>query len=345
MPNHKKVLVTGASGFIALHIIKVLLDRGFTVVGTVRSQEKADALHKVFKGRPFETVFVKDMSVSGAFDHVFKNDKDITAVLHTASPLAGKTHPKDVIVRIAVEGTKNVLNAIKSYAPQVTHVIYTSSIAAVSRREDSRNPNITIDEDTWNSVTYAESQKSFGKAYMGSKTFAEREFWRFIKEENVNFTGNAINPPMVFGPFYPEIDSPKGVTGSNAVLLSPLFDKVPASFDFTEGTGVFVDVRDLAIIHVLCLEKPELAGKRFLPIDGYYSPQMVLDVANEKFPQLRGKIPVGEPGTGSRRVPGMFKYNGSKTDRLLNLKHRKFEDTVLDTLRSYKGFENYTVGN
>ena len=33
----KTVLVTGSTGFLAAHVIKVLLDHGFKVRGTVRS--------------------------------------------------------------------------------------------------------------------------------------------------------------------------------------------------------------------------------------------------------------------------------------------------------------------
>lgn len=37
-----KVLVTGATGFIASHVIQELLNRGYSVVGTVRSLANKD---------------------------------------------------------------------------------------------------------------------------------------------------------------------------------------------------------------------------------------------------------------------------------------------------------------
>lgn len=40
MSNKGKVLVTGASGFIASHVINELLRKGYNVVGTVRSLDK-----------------------------------------------------------------------------------------------------------------------------------------------------------------------------------------------------------------------------------------------------------------------------------------------------------------
>ena len=43
-----KVLVTGANGFIAGWVIKTLLERGFSVRGTVRSADKIPRVQEVF---------------------------------------------------------------------------------------------------------------------------------------------------------------------------------------------------------------------------------------------------------------------------------------------------------
>ena len=69
-----KVLVTGANGFLAIHVAKAFLEHGYSVRGTVRSEEKGVHLHKLFSpfGNKFETIVVKDIipvepfSVSGA---------------------------------------------------------------------------------------------------------------------------------------------------------------------------------------------------------------------------------------------------------------------------------------
>jgi len=96
-----KVLVTGASGFIAAWVVKVLLERGFHVRGTVRSSPKGKYLAKLFKdhGDRFEYVVVEDIAKAsstsarylthhdpdqdGAFDEAVKG---VDAVEHTASP-------------------------------------------------------------------------------------------------------------------------------------------------------------------------------------------------------------------------------------------------------------------
>ena len=59
-----KVLVTGANGYIALHIVKTLLERGNSVRGTVRSESKVGHLKELFKsyGEKLEVVVVPDMT-------------------------------------------------------------------------------------------------------------------------------------------------------------------------------------------------------------------------------------------------------------------------------------------
>ena len=76
LPKGSLVLVTGANGFIASHVVDQLLQAGFNVRGTVREAAKADWLkeyvvEKYGKGR-FEVAVVPDMSVKGAFDEAVK---------------------------------------------------------------------------------------------------------------------------------------------------------------------------------------------------------------------------------------------------------------------------------
>ena len=67
-----KVLVTGASGYIAVWVLKALLDRGFSVRGTVRSESKREVLKEVFKtyGAKLECVIVEDIAKVGPLHSV-----------------------------------------------------------------------------------------------------------------------------------------------------------------------------------------------------------------------------------------------------------------------------------
>ena len=59
-----KVLVTGANGYIAMWVVKSLLDKGFSVRGTVRSESKVAYLKDTFSsfGDKFEVVVVPDIT-------------------------------------------------------------------------------------------------------------------------------------------------------------------------------------------------------------------------------------------------------------------------------------------
>jgi nucleoside-diphosphate-sugar epimerase len=68
MPSVNKgsrVLVSGANGYIAMWVVRTLLERGFTVRGTVRTEEKGELIKNYFKslgyGDEFEVVVVDDI--------------------------------------------------------------------------------------------------------------------------------------------------------------------------------------------------------------------------------------------------------------------------------------------
>jgi len=60
----KKVLVTGANGFSAIHIVDLLLKKGYSVRATVRSESKGTHLKKIFGkyGDKLELVTVPDIA-------------------------------------------------------------------------------------------------------------------------------------------------------------------------------------------------------------------------------------------------------------------------------------------
>lgn len=68
-----RVLVTGGTGFIAGHCIKQLLEKGYDVVTTVRSDEKGVKLLSAFSSSTKDRLsyqIVKDVARRGAFDEV-----------------------------------------------------------------------------------------------------------------------------------------------------------------------------------------------------------------------------------------------------------------------------------
>jgi uncharacterized protein YbjT (DUF2867 family) len=93
LPPSSLILVTGASGFIATHLVTTLLSRGYKVRGTVRSQDKGKYLDKLFEGvgdkGQWEWVVVEDIAQDGVFDEAVKGVDGIG----TLSGKVGMTGP------------------------------------------------------------------------------------------------------------------------------------------------------------------------------------------------------------------------------------------------------------
>lgn len=332
-----KVLLTGASGFIATHILDILLKRGYNVVATVRTQEKANYIHKKFGEFPVETVIVKDIEDPNAFDSALQ-DNAITAVIHTASPFHDvKSDPLKELLNPAVQGTKNVMQAIKTYAPQVKNMVITSSYASISNTKKRNDNSFVHTEKTWADISWEDAISNNNLAYRGSKKFAELAFWDFIKTEKPNFTGTTVNPPLVYGPLLQKITSLDQLNTSSALLWKDVINSIPGDTSSKYADippSLWVDVRDVALAHVLPLEKPELAGQRLFVTPGFYSPQLALDVVNKNFPSLRGKIAIGQPGTGLKNLDQIYRIDNHVTNELLGIKYHTFEECIVDSFTS-----------
>ena len=90
--------------------VKDLLENGYKVRGTVRSEEKGDYLAKLFEGQPFEYVIVEDIGTDGAFDEAVKG---IDAVAHTASPFHMNAKDPNELITPALQGTAGIQKSVQ----------------------------------------------------------------------------------------------------------------------------------------------------------------------------------------------------------------------------------------
>lgn len=329
------VLVTGASGFIAQHIVKQLVLKNYTVVGTVRLTSKGEKLKQnldaLNKGK-FDYSIVADIAAEGAFDHVFAEFPDISVVLHTASPFTyDTTDPEKDLVIPAIRGTENIFNTIKAQVSEgkckVTRVVVTSSDAAIYSPESERTAALSFDETNWNNISYEEAIKNAINAYYGGKSFAEKAAWKIAETPGFPKV-TAVNPVYVFGPqaFDNEVGDVLNVSNE---LVNDLL-KVGADGHFDNEIGGFVDVRNVAQAHLAAFEKDDTAGKRLYLTNGKFSVQMMLDVINTQIPQLKGKVPEGTPGSGPKDVLILAKTSNLKTRELLKLDWVSLDQMVVD---------------
>ncbi|EPE07453.1 ketoreductase [Ophiostoma piceae UAMH 11346] len=334
-----KVLLTGGSGFIAAHVLKVLLDRGYSVVTTVRSAAKGDqivAAHgDAVKGR-LSYVIVGDIAQEGAFDEAVRSTPPFRYVVHTASPFPTSVDdPVRDLLDPAIKGTTGILKAIKAYAPTVERVVITSSFAAmVGGGKSVGGAPPVYDESAWNPVTWDEAVADKTKSYRGSKTLAERAAWDFVANEKPAFDISTICPPLVFGPVAAEQpfaglaslntsnqrirDIVQGVHVNDTIIHSP-------------GSSLFTDVRDLALAHVRALEVPAAGGQRFFVTTGLYSCKNIVEIVRASHPELASRLPKDLQDDLPADVYG---YDNSRAQQVLGIQFRPLEESIADTVTS-----------
>ncbi|KAH3679443.1 hypothetical protein WICMUC_000988 [Wickerhamomyces mucosus] len=336
----KTVFVTGASGYIALHILDVLLSKGYNIIGTVRSQSKAESISNNFSKKYPEAdikfEIVPDISSDNAFDNSLRNNPSIDYVLHTASPFAyGIDKPLEEAYLIpATHGTRNVLEAIQKYAPQVTRVVITSSFAAIVNRGKAGDPTFIHTEETWNPITW-EDVTTEQSGYTASKKLAEQLARNFVIEKKPNFTITTVNPPFVLGPQLFDDSFKNSNLNTSAELVRKLLD-LPADYSGNDDLpSLVVDVRDVALLHVLPLENEKLLGSRLFPVSSFSSGQFLLNKVHEAFPELDGQIGKGTPEGAEEiaKTKGLA-YDTSKTLEITGIKEWiPLEKTIRDSVQ------------
>lgn len=321
------VFISGATGYIATHIVKQLLDKGYTVIGSVRSEDKGQDLKKVFNTSNFSYEIVADIGKEGAFDEALRKHPDITVFLHTASPVTMTVEdPERDLLIPAVRGTENALKAIAKYGRQITKVVFTSSFAAVATPAKESDSGVVYSEESWNEITWDEATTNGSLGYRGSKKYAERAVWQFIKDNDVNFTLNVVNPTFVFGPQVSDSAVKENMNFSVEIVNS--FLKLTPDSEIPGSKGRFIDVRDVARAHVLAFEDDSIQNQRLLLQNGTWDGKILLNILNSQFPQLKGKLPVGEPSVISPQP----QVDNSKTKRILGFEFISLEQSVVDTV-------------
>ncbi len=227
-----RTLVTGATGFIGSHIVRLLVERGDEVIVTVREGSRIDGL----AGLEVKTIradILDRRSIRRAM-------RGIECVFHAAGrPELNATRAR--IFSLNVEGTRIVLE--EALRARVERVVYTSSVAAIG----PARPGESADETTvWEAGRHR-------IAYLDAKHEAETAALRLVAR---GLPLVIVNPAHVLGP---GIGShPPG--SSTALVRRFLRRQIPA---YVDGTLNVVGVQDVARGHLLAQERGEV-GERYI---------------------------------------------------------------------------------
>lgn len=256
------IAVTGANGFLGVHIVDQLLRAKVHTRAIVRSESSADQLRKLYKDEIDNGLlvfaFVPDIATRGpVYDQAFKG---ITGLIHTASPVFqnptnSSPNIEEKFLKPAINGALNAVEAAHRTS-SVKKVVLTASVV-------SAGPILTvgpIDHDFYDPITYEEAKSlpDDQKAYGASKTLAEKAVWQFYKANNPSYTLTTLNAGLIIGS---NLTGKSVDTGSNGLAL--LLLKAPQAV----SSFPTITVQDAAAAHINALRGSQTDGKRLILVE------------------------------------------------------------------------------
>lgn len=246
--KQQQVLVTGGTGFLALHLIAQLLERNYAVKTTVRSDAKGEQVKAALLQRQVPhserlTWVVADLTQDTNWDVAMQ---DVSTVMSVATPVFVSGAHAASEEQVARDGIQRILSAAVSAG--VPRVVMTANLGAVGF--SALDQRVPVTETMW-----TDPDQPGLSPYEKSKLLAERAAWEFAAQ-------------------HPELEL---VTVNAGAMLGPaLGQHVSGSFNLVSRLLAHqampnlrvnvVDVRDVAAMHILAMETPQAAGNRYLAV-------------------------------------------------------------------------------
>ncbi|KAH6784862.1 Rossmann-fold superfamily protein [Perilla frutescens var. hirtella] len=250
----------------------------------------------------------------GSFDSVVDG---CDGVFHTASPVfLSVSDPQTELIDPALKGTINVLKSCTKVST-IKRVVVTSSIASVMYNYDSLKQDFVVDETWFSDPIFCEEKKEW---YALSKTLAEKATWKLVEENGLDLVtlhpGYTIGPPL------------QPTLNLSCVGLLNLIKE--GKQIFASGVYPYVDVRDVALAHVLALENPSASGRYCLVARGSYTFE-VFDMLKRIYPSF--DPPPTEPEDRLEKVPYQVSKERAES---LGVTFRPLEVTLKDSVESFR---------
>jgi dihydroflavonol-4-reductase len=275
----KKILITGGTGFLGIHLVRQLLD-----AGEKNLKVMASSVPEWMKDTGVEAI---EGSVANA-DDISRAVRGVTAILHLAGKVSRDNNDTAAMNKIHVQGTRLLCEAAKE--ADVKTIVLASSSGTIAVSEDDQ-----IHDETFPPPVQIISRW----AYYASKYYQER-----TALENFDGAGRRLvimNPTLLLGPKDERLSSTK-------VVLDFLGRKIP----YTPSGGLsFVDARDAAAAFITALEKGRHQEKYLLG-----AANMTFKEFFERIERLSGvsapmiKVPKKLAMAGSSFIDSVFKNWG-----------------------------------
>lgn len=317
------VLVTGSTGHLGNVLVRLLVERGYSVRVFVQPGENMDCLEGLALER-----FVGDVRDESALVRAFQ---DIDVVFHLAGIVSILREQRELLRSVNIEGTRNVISACRSM--EVGRLVYTSSVHAFS----SSGRGGIIDETARIAPELAIGEYGKSKA---EATLA------VLDAARTGLDAVIVCPAGIIGPF----DYRRSRMGR---VLS--YFMRGTLFGLPAGAYNFVDVRDIAEGEILAAKQGKngelyiLSGER---IEVKELARFTVGVTGRKsvnFPLPLWMCKVGAAlGSASYRITGkeplltdeslaILRSNSNmscaKAEREISYRHRPLRETLQDTIR------------
>jgi len=186
-----KILVTGAGGFLGVHVVERLLAHGYTDIRCfLRDRAKAEPLMKLAKAYPAAQVELSYGNLKSKADCI-RAAADATVVFHLAAGLKGSAAE---LFADSVVVSRNLLDAIATRdADQLkkTRMVLISSFGVYGVVPLGRGA--LVDENT-----PLEQHPEFRDTYSHSKLRQEQLFWDY--QAKAGFELVVMRPGVIYGP-------------------------------------------------------------------------------------------------------------------------------------------------
>lgn len=329
------MLVTGGTGFLGGWCVAQALERGHDVRTTVRDLRREASVRQAVSNAGVDpgdrlSVLAADLTSDDGWAEAVAGCE---YVLHVASPFPPEQprDPDELIVP-ARDGALRVLRAALDAG--VKRIVLTSSVAAIRGSRDSSESSPFTEAD------WTDRDDTEKTPYVRSKTIAEQAAWEMVRQAGVEDRFAVVNPGAIIGP-------PLSTDRSTSLqAIQRLLDGMPAMprLGFT-----FVDVRDVADLHLRAMTDPAAGGERFIAADRFLWTAEVAAVLRERLGDAAPKVPTRVAPNLLVRAMSLFDggirpfvsdlgkrqwTSSEKARRTLGWAPRPIEDSIEDTARA-----------
>jgi len=334
METKDLVLVTGGTGFLGGHCIIALLRKGYQVRTTIRDLARANELQTMIADAVGEVgsldIVEADLANDVGWSEAIRGSR---YVLHVASPFpSAQPRNADELVAPARDGALRILRACLD--AKVERVVLTSSSAAMSYPAGKTPDPVT--EQYWTNPDHP-----LATPYVRSKVLAERAAWDFVASNQCKNLLTVVAPSAILGPVLGR-DFSYSVQVVSRLLngSAPVIPRLGFSF---------VDVRDVAELHLRAMTSEVAAGERYLGSGEFHWLEDIASILRRSLGARARRVPrrrapdfvvrliaMLDPGLRSvaRELGRKRTVSSEKAERTFAWRSRPFEETVLDCANS-----------